>query len=101
MYTEGIEDKEYILATLQSVNVCLAKAQKEFITTPQSLEGWLTLRCFCGETIRGRHKLQEVTSLKIKLWLRNYNIIDFSFWCPDVAKEINFIGVFHLIFLRN
>ncbi|XP_045471029.1 general odorant-binding protein 70 [Harmonia axyridis] len=38
LYTEGIEDKEYILATLQSVNVCLAKAQKEFITTPQSLE---------------------------------------------------------------
>ncbi|KAK9887405.1 hypothetical protein WA026_022341 [Henosepilachna vigintioctopunctata] len=38
LYTEGIEDKEYILATLQSVNICLNRAQKKYVTTPQSLD---------------------------------------------------------------
>ncbi|KAJ3654832.1 hypothetical protein Zmor_013990 [Zophobas morio] len=38
LYTEGVSQKEYIIATLQSVNVCLVKAQKKFVKSPQSLE---------------------------------------------------------------
>ncbi|KAL3280579.1 hypothetical protein HHI36_003812 [Cryptolaemus montrouzieri] len=38
LYTEGIENKEYILATLQSVNICLGRAQKQYLSTPQSLD---------------------------------------------------------------
>lgn len=38
LYTEGINQKEYILATLQAVNKCIGKAQKEFLTVPQSID---------------------------------------------------------------
>ncbi|EFA04515.2 general odorant-binding protein 70 isoform X2 [Tribolium castaneum] len=38
LYSEGVTQKEYIIATLQAVNVCLNKAQKKHLTKPQSLE---------------------------------------------------------------
>ncbi|XP_068904969.1 general odorant-binding protein 70 isoform X1 [Tenebrio molitor] len=38
LYSEGVDQKDYIIATLQAVNVCLVKAQKKHVTKPQSLE---------------------------------------------------------------
>ncbi|XP_019871740.1 general odorant-binding protein 70 [Aethina tumida] len=38
LYTEGITQKEYILATLQSVSTCLVDAHKKHLTTPQAIE---------------------------------------------------------------
>ncbi|CAH0558060.1 unnamed protein product [Brassicogethes aeneus] len=38
LYTEGINQKEYILATLQSVSTCLVTAQKKHLITPQSID---------------------------------------------------------------
>nr|UTN00834.1 odorant binding protein [Semanotus bifasciatus] len=38
LYTEGITKKDYILATVQAVNVCLNNAQKKILVTPQGLE---------------------------------------------------------------
>lgn len=39
LYTEGINQKEYILATLQAVTKCLGKTQKELLALPQSIDG--------------------------------------------------------------
>nr|USE58851.1 odorant-binding protein [Lasioderma serricorne] len=38
IYTEGVTDKDYNIATAQAVYKCLQDAQKKYITTPQSLE---------------------------------------------------------------
>ncbi|KAF2884200.1 hypothetical protein ILUMI_21982 [Ignelater luminosus] len=37
LYTEGVSDREYIIATYQAVHSCLTDARKKHITTPQSL----------------------------------------------------------------
>nr|USH46141.1 odorant binding protein 11 [Apriona germarii] len=38
LYTEGISQKDYILATVQAVNLCLVKSQKKYLLTPQSID---------------------------------------------------------------
>nr|AUF72969.1 odorant-binding protein [Anoplophora chinensis] len=38
LYTEGISQKDYILATVQAVNTCLIKSQKKYLITPQSID---------------------------------------------------------------
>ncbi|KAJ8976893.1 hypothetical protein NQ317_016492 [Molorchus minor] len=38
LYTEGITKKDYILATVQAVNLCLNNAHKKFLTTPQAID---------------------------------------------------------------
>ncbi|KAJ8930710.1 hypothetical protein NQ314_016475 [Rhamnusium bicolor] len=38
LYTEGITKKDYILATVQAVHLCLNKSQKKYLTTPQAIE---------------------------------------------------------------
>ncbi|KAJ8918413.1 hypothetical protein NQ315_008110 [Exocentrus adspersus] len=38
LYTEGISQKDYILATVQAVNVCLINSQKKYLVTPQSID---------------------------------------------------------------
>ncbi|KAK4878918.1 hypothetical protein RN001_007064 [Aquatica leii] len=37
LYTEGVDDREYILASYQAVHKCLTLAQTKHIATPQSL----------------------------------------------------------------
>nr|XP_023018006.1 general odorant-binding protein 70 isoform X1 [Leptinotarsa decemlineata] len=37
LYTEGISQKDYILATMQAVNHCVNHAQKKHLITPQSI----------------------------------------------------------------
>ncbi|CAH1133249.1 unnamed protein product [Ceutorhynchus assimilis] len=38
LYTEGITQKEYVLATLQGVTKCLSKAQKAHLITPLAVK---------------------------------------------------------------
>nr|AQY18975.1 odorant-binding protein [Galeruca daurica] len=38
LYTSGIEHKEYIRTTIQSVNVCVKIAEKKYLVTPNSLD---------------------------------------------------------------
>nr|AIX97075.1 odorant-binding protein 1 [Dastarcus helophoroides] len=38
LYSEGVTQKEYILATLQSVTYCLSAAQKKYLITPKTLQ---------------------------------------------------------------
>lgn len=39
IYTEGVTDKDYYIATAQSVHMCLQNTQKRHLVNPQSLEG--------------------------------------------------------------
>lgn len=43
LYTEGISQKDYILATVQAVNLCLVNSQKKYLVTPQSIDGNFSL----------------------------------------------------------
>nr|AIX97019.1 odorant-binding protein 25 [Monochamus alternatus] len=38
LYTQGISQKDYILATIQAVNTCLFKSQRKYLITPQSID---------------------------------------------------------------
>ncbi|KAG5873739.1 hypothetical protein JTB14_021701 [Gonioctena quinquepunctata] len=38
LYTDGISQKDYVLATMQAVNHCLYHTQKKHLITPQSIE---------------------------------------------------------------
>ncbi|KAK5645823.1 hypothetical protein RI129_004287 [Pyrocoelia pectoralis] len=38
LYTEGVLDKEYLVASHKAVNTCLIDAQKKHLPTPQSLQ---------------------------------------------------------------
>ncbi|XP_056635999.1 general odorant-binding protein 70 [Diorhabda sublineata] len=37
LYTSGIEHKEYVRATITSVNICLKMAEKKYLVSPNSL----------------------------------------------------------------
>lgn len=39
IYTEGVTDKEYFVATAQAIHGCLQATQKTHLIAPQSLEG--------------------------------------------------------------
>lgn len=39
IYTEGVTDKDYYLATAMSIYSCLQASQKKHADSPQSLEG--------------------------------------------------------------
>lgn len=45
LYSEGVDQKEYILATLQAVNKCLTTAQRRHLITPQSIDGKYDPKC--------------------------------------------------------
>ncbi|KAF7274662.1 odorant-binding protein 73a [Rhynchophorus ferrugineus] len=38
LYTEGVTQKEYVLATRQAVNTCLTNVQKTYSVTPHSIQ---------------------------------------------------------------
>nr|CAI5844751.1 unnamed protein product [Callosobruchus analis] len=38
VYTEGISQKDYVLATVQAVDKCLTNAKKAHLDSPESLE---------------------------------------------------------------
>ncbi|KAJ8956862.1 hypothetical protein NQ318_014277, partial [Aromia moschata] len=58
LYTEGITQKDYILAIAQSVNVCLTTAQKKYLTTPEAIEDTVIT---CDESVEAvKAKTMEV-----------------------------------------